>query len=256
MDRVKIVIKFGNWNLVLAMRAVRQVISVIIPTLNEDEHLPKMLQALGQNACAHEVIVADGGSIDGTVRIAREAGATVVNCTQPGRAEQMNAGGRVSRAEIFLFLHADTLVRSSHLRQIEVALNNPGIVGGGFARQFLSSSIFLKMTCALATCRSRALGWFFGDQGIFVRRQVFESLGGFKKMKVFEDLDFSRRLSRRGKVVTLCPGVVSSARRFAGRGPLRTTWSDFWLTCDYLAHSREQENSTIPDAARAYDQHK
>src|SRR5262249_30035908 len=76
----------------------------------------------------------------------------------------------------------------------------------------------------------------------------FESLGGFKPMKVFEDLDFSRRLGRRGKVVTLYPGVVSSARRFARRGPVRTTWSDVWQTCHYLAHSGEQERWSIPNA--------
>ena len=181
--------------------------------------------------------MADGGSTDYTVRIAKEAGATVICCPTPGRAEQMNSGARVGRGDVFLFLHADTLVRASSLAQIETALRDPLVVGGGFSRQFDSPSFFLRVTCSLATWRSRALHWFFGDQGIFVRRQVFESLGGFKQMRIFEDLDFSRRLSRRGKTVTLWPGVVSSARRFGRRGPFRTTCSDFWLTCCYLAGS-------------------
>jgi GT2 family glycosyltransferase len=148
---------------------------------------------------------------------------------------QMNSAAQLAAGDTLLFLHADTQVRNTSLAQIETALQNPGAIGGGFARRFDSGSLFLEFTCRLATVRGRYLGWFLGDQGIFVRRTVFDRLHGFKEMLVFEDLDFSRRLARAGKVVTISPGIVSSARRFGRRGPFLTTFSDFWLTCRYLA---------------------
>ncbi len=221
------------------------VISVIIPTLNEGRYLGATLQRLAQNAPQHEIIVSDGGSTDETVQIAGQYGPKVVASalTSPpvtGRALQMNSGARSATGEILLFLHADTHLRSTSLRQIEMALQNPAAVGGGFARRFDSESPFLRFSCWLATWRCRKWGWFLGDQAIFVRRTVFDQLHGFKDMPVFEDLDFSRRLARAGKVVTISPGIVCSARRFHQRGPLLTTCRDFWLTCRYL-------NGSIPN---------
>jgi len=211
------------------------VISVIIPTLNEGAYLEKTLQLLARNAARHEVIVSDGGSQDATTRIAVEQGARLVSTPIPGRSMQMNSGAQIAVGETLLFLHADTRVRNTSLGQIETALQRPEVVGGGFARRFDSGSLFLKLTCSLATWRSRGLGWFLGDQGIFVLREVFDQLHGFKEMGAFEDLDFSRRLARSGKVVTISPGIISSARRFGPRGPFLTTCSDFRLTCRYLA---------------------
>ncbi len=122
-----------------------------------------------------------------------------------------------------LFLHADTRLAPSALRALQAALRHEEVVGGGFARRYDSASPFLRATCALAEARTRFCGWFLGDQAIFVRRTVFAALGGFSAWDVFEDLDFSRRLARVGRVVTLRPPVVSSARRFTpvrrvGRG--------------------------------------
>ena len=215
------------------------VISVIIPTLNEGSYLGATLQRLAQNAPQHEIIVSDGGSTDETVQIARQHGAKIIagvlaSPPATGRALQMNSGARAATGEILLFLHADTYLRSTSLSQIETALQNPAAVGGGFARRFDSHSPFLWFSCWLATWRCRKLGWFLGDQAIFVRRTVFDRLQGFRDMPVFEDLDFSRRLARAGKVVTISPGIVCSARRFYQRGPLLTTCRDFWLTCRYL----------------------
>src|SRR5437016_3746990 len=212
------------------------VISVIIPTLNEGKYLEATLQRLVQNAPQHEIIVSDGGSTDETIQIAAQHGATIITSAlaSAGRALQMNSGARTATGEILLFLHADTYLRSTSLSQIETALQNPGAVGGGFARRFDSQSPFLRFSCWLATWRCRKLGWFLGDQAIFVRRTVFDQLQGFRDMPVFEDLDFSRRLARAGKVVTISPGIVCSARRFYRRGPLLTTCHDFWLTWRYL----------------------
>ncbi len=93
----------------------------------------------------------------------------------------------------------------------------------------------LALTCRLAGLRNRLFGWHLGDQAVFVRRDIFEKLGGYRDIPVFEDLDFSRRLGAFGKTVTLTPPVSSSARRFVAKGPLRTTWDDLLLTRKYLA---------------------
>jgi len=216
-------------------------ISVIIPTLNERAHLGRTLQLLAQNSTPHETIVSDGGSEDGTPQIAAEYGASVLSISIASRAAQMNRAAEKARGSILLFLHADTCVSDVSLGQIERALETPQVVGGGFSRRFDTKSRFLAFTCWLATLRCRTTGLFLGDQAMFIRRVAFERLNGFKNMTVFEDLDLSRRMRRAGKVVTLFPGVCSSARRFERKGPLRTTCSDLWLTCCYFARTARDE---------------
>ena len=117
---------------------------------------------------------------------------------------------------------------------MEAVLTNNAIIGGGFARRCDSNSSFLRTTCLLASLRTRLTGWFLGDQAIFVRKRVFEKLGGFHQLDLFEDLDFSRQMTQMGKVVTLSPPVISSSRRFQHRGAVLTTLSDLWLTARYL----------------------
>jgi rSAM/selenodomain-associated transferase 2 len=209
-------------------------ISVIIPTLNEAGLLPLTLQRIQQNAAPHEVLVVDAGSVDGTAALGKSAGCRVLESSQRQRAVQMNLGARQAKGNILLFLHGDTWIGSNALGQIETALDDTRVLGGGFTRRFDGPSSLLNLTCLLAEYRSRWLGWFLGDQGIFVRRSAFESLGGFRDVQLFEDLDFSRRLARLGRTAALKPPVISSARRFVERGILATTLTDFWLTLRYL----------------------
>jgi rSAM/selenodomain-associated transferase 2 len=209
-------------------------ISVIIPTLNEAAHLPATLQHIRRNPVSHEILVVDAGSVDGTPALAASAGCRVLTSPVRQRASQMNLGAREAGGDIFLFLHADTWVGAGALDQIEQAVHGGRAVGGAFARKFDGASWFLDFTCRLAELRSRRLGWFLGDQGIFVGRRVFEDLGGYRDMPLFEDLDFSRRLARHAHVLTLRPPVIASARRFAQRGAFATTWTDFLLTARYL----------------------
>ncbi len=208
-------------------------ISIIVPTHNEAAQLPLTMKTVAANAKQFELIVADAGSDDATAQLAAAGGATVIQNLQRNRGSQMNLGAASARGDALLFLHADTLLPATALARIETALENPAIVGGGFARRYDSGSPFLRMTCLLAEARSRLSGWFLGDQAMFVRRDVFEALNGFRELALFEDLDFSRRMRGAGRVVTLRPPVVSSARRFASRGPLRTTLDDFQLTLRY-----------------------
>src|SRR5438876_353797 len=210
-------------------------ISVIIPTLNEAQFLPRTLRHIQANKAAHEVLVVDCGSSDDTVAVAEASGAQVILSPQRQRAAQMNLGARSARGDLFLFLHSDTWIGPGALEQIQSALAQPAVVGGGFARRFEGASPVLRLTCLIGEWRSKWFGWFYGDQGIFTRREVFERLGGFSELRLFEDVDFSRRMARQGRVVTLRADVVSSARRFAARGAFVTAIADSWLTLRYFA---------------------
>ena len=213
-------------------------VSIIIPTLNEAHAIRPTLDAIAANGMAHEVIIADAGSSDATAELAEQRGIRLVRATERNRAIQMNEGKKVAGGDALLFLHADTLIAPEALTRITNALRERQVVGGAFARQYESRSLFLRMTCLLAELRGKAFGWFLGDQAIFVRTQVFDALGGFRELEIFEDLDFSRRMKQAGRVVTLRPPVVSSARRFSSRGPVHTTLSDLWLTRRYLLGKR------------------
>jgi rSAM/selenodomain-associated transferase 2 len=210
-------------------------ISVVIPTYNEAGYLPATLDSVADSKTNKEVIVVDAGSVDGTSDLARARDSRVLFTPWRQRAYQMNLGARHAQGRILLFLHADTRLRNSALDQIESALTKDRIIGGGFARRYDSNSRFLRTTCLLAGLRTRLTGWFLGDQAIFVRREAFDELGGFRDLELFEDLDFSMRMTQTGKVLTLSPPVISSSRRFKRHGEVLTTLSDLWLTCRYLS---------------------
>jgi len=211
-----------------------RMISVIIPTYNEAGDLTATLDSVARSKTIPEVIVVDAGSADGTGDLARRRASCVLVSPRRQRACQMNLGARHAHGRALLFLHADTRLPTSALDRIESALLNDRVVGGGFTRRYDSNSWFLRTTCLLAGLRTRMTGSFLGDQAIFVRRETFEKLGGFSDLELFEDLDFSMRMRRTGRVVTLSPPVISSSRRFMYRGPVLTTLLDAWLTCRYL----------------------
>lgn len=206
--------------------------SIIIPALNEAATLAATIASIGPSAT--DIIVVDAGSSDETVRIATELGARVVPSARRQRAFQLNRGAEAASSETLLFLHADTLLPRDALTNLSHALERSDVVGGAFVRHYASSSKFLRATCFLARCRNHLLGWHLGDQAMFVRRAIFfVELGGFREVDQFEDLDFSRRLTSRGRVVTLHPGVTTSSRRFA-EGAVRRTARDLGLTIHYL----------------------
>ena len=209
-------------------------ISVIIPAWNEEQTLARAISSVRDSHALHEIIVVDGGSSDNTAAVTQGLGVQTVSSPVRQRAAQMNLGAEQSKGEILLFLHADTVLPLEALDQVEAALQKQNFVGGGFARRFDSPSLFLKCTGLLAELRNRSIGWFLGDQAIFVRRHVFTRLGGFLPIDRFEDLDFSRRARRLGRLATLHPPVLTSARRFEREGPFRRTVRDFFLTMRYL----------------------
>src|SRR5262245_41068883 len=208
-------------------------ISVVIPVANEAAALPDCLARISRRSS--EILVVDAASDDQSAALARAAGCHVVPAPQPHRARQMNLGAAQARGRILLFLHADTWLAPDALAKIIDAIDRRRALGGGFARHYRSRSLTLALTSRLAGIRNRLWGWHLGDQAIFVRRDIFDRLHGYRDIPIFEDLDFSRRLRALGKTMTLTPPAYSSARRFAEKGPLRTTWDDLRLTRRYLS---------------------
>ena len=200
-------------------------ISVIIPTLNEHLVLEKTLIHTAALDLG-ELLVVDGGSTDITVPTAQDFCAktpdTQLITALRGRAHQMNAGAKASRGDVLLFLHADTQLPVGAGRIIESALSDRTVVGGRFDVRFDSSSAWSRIISSFMNRRSRLTGISTGDQALFVRRQVFERLGGFAEIPLMEDIDFSRRLKRAGRIAALRHTVTTSFRRWETQGPLRT----------------------------------
>lgn len=223
--------------------APRPFVTVVIPTLNEAGTLPACVTSIGCEAEYVEIVVVDGGSDDGTPEVASSLGGRVLISPRRQRAAQLNLGAQHARGEVLLFLHADTLLPRGWRQALERGLRNDSkIVGGAFSRRFDGSSKWLAATCWLADWRGRWFGHFFGDQAMFVRADTFRGLGGFRSLDRCEDLDFSLCLRGAGRTCLLKPPVVSSARRFAARGPVRQTFADLMTVMKFLARRRAGKN--------------
>jgi rSAM/selenodomain-associated transferase 2 len=211
-------------------------ISVIIPTYNEEEAIGALLETL-REAGFDELIVADGNSTDRTAQIAALSARVVLS--QRGRGIQMNAGARASSGTVLLFLHADARLRSGGLRAIRERMDNPEIVGGNFNVQFEGGDWAAAVFTHVNRWR-RKLGVFYGDSGIFCRRQIFEKLGGYPPWPLLEDYDFARRLRRAGKLALLDEPIWVSDRRWRNSGLFKTLWNWFWIQTLYFAGVRPE----------------
>jgi len=205
-------------------------ISVIIPTLNEERTI---MATLAHTATLgfDELIVVDGGSLDQTPvlvesyrrRTQSPAQSPVRLVTAPcGRARQMNEGAKASGGEILLFLHADTQLPDDAKTMIDTTLADQRMVGGRFDVRFDRPSMWGTIISRMMNWRSRLSGIATGDQALFVRRPIFEQMGGFADMPLMEDIEFSRRLKRKGATAALTATVTTSFRRWERHGPFRT----------------------------------
>ena len=194
-------------------------ISIIIPTWCEAAEIADTISAA--RACAYEVIVADAGSDDGTEELARAAGAIVVRSAMKGRGPQMDAGARVASGDVFLFLHADARLPPDARSAIETALADPRVGGGNFGLRFVPRSVLGEVFGAVNFAR-RFAGIYYGDSAIFVRREVYAELGGFRPLPLFEDYEFARRLERSKKTRFLWKAPVEVSDRRYAEQPLRT----------------------------------
>jgi len=218
-------------------------ISFIIPTLNEAEHVEwAVSRAWEAGAC--EVIVADGGSMDDTVAIARRLTCRLVCCQVAGRGIQQNAGADVARGDVVLFLHADNWLEPQAGRQISQLLGDGKWSVGAFAQAIDAEGPVYRWLERGNAMRARRLGLAYGDQGIFLRRELFQQLGGFAPVRLMEDVDLMQRLRRRREPVAVLPGPIHvSPRRWQQHGVVQQTlrnWSlltafHLGVSPDYLA---------------------
>lgn len=190
-------------------------ISIIIPTLNEAAMIRELAADLAGLRGIAEVIVADGGSQDETVRLARECGLRVIEVPR-GRGPQMNAAAKVATGNVLLFLHADTRLPDDAMVMVEAAIEDSKVCGGNFSLMFDGETREARLLTKLYPLL-RLGGMCYGDSAIFVRRGVFEQLGGYRNYPIFEDCDLYRRMKRMGRFVRLDACATTSSRRFEGR---------------------------------------
>ena len=222
-------------------------VSVVIPSWNDAQNLAELLPALRRIDHGVELIVVDAAQdrewnpgntsgMDGkpdeltsekrvnqSEKIAARAGAIFISSSYPSRGEQMNCGAGVATGEVLVFHHADAQLTTAHFAAIDHALRDPEIIGGAFHRGFDSRHPHLKFVERIARFIARHGGTLFGDQSIFVRREVFRELGGFAAIPLMEDVEFSGRLRSAGRLAIVDPPVKSSARRHLERGAWRAS---------------------------------
>lgn len=201
-------------------------VSVVIPVLNgADEIEGAVLSAFAAGAA--EVIVADGGSIDGTPAIARQAGATVVD-SESVRGRQMNAGAALATGDAILFLHADTRLPTNAAAAVEDAIER-GCRHGGFALRFRERRAGLRLAERLINLRTRITRCPWGDQAQWFETELFRRAGGYRPDPLMEDYEIAVRMKRLDRAAILEPPVVTSGARFLARGLLRTAITNWWI---------------------------
>lgn len=196
-------------------------ISIVIPTLNEAINFQATLESI---RCSEEVeiIVVDGGSSDETVELAKRFDVRLLT-TAAGRARQVNAGALAANGDVLLFLHGDTRLPPGFDGYIRDILARPGIVAGAFALAIDGPEVGLRIIEMLANFRSRIFQMPYGDQGIFLRAELFRSIEGFPDMPIMEDFVFMHKLKKRGQIAIAPLAVKTSARRWLKLGILKTT---------------------------------
>ena len=201
-------------------------ISVIIPTLNEAERIGPLIAATRELGTC-EIVVVDGGSDDGTVE--NVGGADTVLSTQRGRAVQQNAGAAAAGGDVLLFLHADCRLQAGAFEAVEAALKDERVVAGCFRQRIDAAGWRYRLLERGNALRVKLWKWAYGDQGIFVRRDAFEDVGGFPELKLMEDLYLMKRLKKRGRIVQIDPPLLVSPRRWQQAGFVRQTLRNWVL---------------------------
>lgn len=213
-------------------------ISVIIPTFNEELTITKTLDALSRLVNVSEVVIVDGGSTDKTIEIIESYTGLkklqLVKMDEANRGKQLHEGTKHAEYEIFWFLYADTRPQQGCARQIKNVMRFKEIVGGNFEVIFSGETWGARFMTWLYP-HLRSWGLYYGDSAFFIRREVYEKIGGFKQIPAFEDIDMYHRLRKRGRFYHLMQTVTTSSRRFENRSFVLTfaRWTIFqvlyWL---------------------------
>ncbi len=216
-------------------------ISLIIPTFNEEENIVENIAEIKRRdneSLISEIIISDGQSTDETVKVASNAGATVVVCEKKGRAAQMNYGASLAKEEILYFLHADSFPPKNFTEYIFRAIEKK-YVSGCFRLAFDYDHWFLKVNCWFTRFDVNAVR--FGDQSLFVTKNVFEKCRGFdESLLMMEDQEIIHRIKKYGKFRVMKAEVITSARKYLDNGIYRMQGIFFqiWLLY-YLGYSQE-----------------
>lgn len=198
-------------------------LSVIIPTLNEAEALPATIRSVRANAVIAglcEIIIADTGSSDGTQDLALELGLKLLRCVNPlpGRASALNQGASCAAGDVYLFLDADTSLPEGYYESIRDALEDPGTVGGAFEFSLDGGEFGLRVVELINRIRYRVRQRYYGDQGVFVRADAFDAVGGVPELSLLETAYFCKALKKRGKLELIKKNIRTSPRRFLRGG--------------------------------------
>ncbi|MFB3884094.1 MAG: TIGR04283 family arsenosugar biosynthesis glycosyltransferase [Thermodesulfobacteriota bacterium] len=209
-------------------------LSIIIPAFNEAGLITQTLSALQPlRAAGNELIVVDGGSSDDTIALSKPLADRIVRSAR-GRSRQMNAGARISRGEVLLFLHADTLLPEGADQLILCEMEKRGRNWGRFDIRLSGRHLIFRVVELLMNLRSRITGIATGDQAIFVQRKLFETVGGFPEVDLMEDIAMSKFLNKCGPPLCLWQRVVSSSRRWQRNGIVRTILTMWSLRLAYF----------------------
>jgi rSAM/selenodomain-associated transferase 2 len=220
---------------------IPRTLSVIVPTLNESATLARCIRSLKGRRNVPEIIVADGGSTDATVKLALDLGATVV-CGQRGRGVQIRSAADMASGDVLMVLHADCVLRPGSLSAVfEHLRRDPHAPGGAIGMHFEAAAASARIISVLNNLRARFTGIAFGDQAQFARRSALQAAGGFPDLMLMEDVELSLRLKEQGRPVFIGNGVGVSSRRWQGRGFTAKFMLVFRLFVRFLVERRWQE---------------
>lgn len=208
-------------------------ISVIIPVWRENAALSATLAVLQAADEVREVIVSFAEGDPAAMRSMAEGGAVCIDAGGPNRGRQLDLGAQQGNGDWLLFHHADTFLTPAHLQGLAALDSGSPVIGGAFYRKFDERHPRLRWLETVERWHNRSFGALYGDQSIFVRREVFHDLGGFRNLPLMEDVDFSLRMRRAGKIQLLDPPIGSSPRKHLTQGPWRTTFKNASLLLLY-----------------------
>ena len=201
-------------------------ISIVTPILNEEGYVETFLSHLNNVEGDFELILVDGGSTDGTIEEIQGFASNFRHNLEllkakKGRGNQMNIGARRARGDILLFLHVDSLIDVGSLRKIETELEDATIVGGGFTQMFNDADKFLTLVSLFGNLRTRLDSIFYGDYGFFLKKEIFEQIGGYDDLPFLEDVEFCRKAKKFGKLKQIDCKIYTSSRRYICKGRIK-----------------------------------
>ena len=218
-----------------ALTNITSVISIIIPVLNETRKINDLIAHLRglRTSAAIEIIVVDGDPQGGTVKTLRDCQVKTA-ISGKGRARHMNCGSALASGEVLLFLHADTLLPDDSLARVKAAMADDRYAAGAFDLGINTERRIFRVTEKYVALRTRLTRVPFGDQAIFVRKNYFNSIGGYKNIPLMEDVELMRRIRKRGdKICIISDKVMTSARRWEREGILHCTLRNCALQLSY-----------------------